>query len=135
MKALSIKQPWADAIVHGDKRVENRTRPAPPKYIGTRILIHSSLLGDRAAVLSGIQPVSDVRGAILGLATLASCHFAYNGCSENCTHWGQPQLFHWKLTAVTALAVPVPAKGALGFWTPPADVLTAVYQQVPELVR
>ena len=25
MKALTIRQPWADAIVHGTKRTENRT--------------------------------------------------------------------------------------------------------------
>lgn len=48
MKAITIKQPWASLIVHSIKDIENRTWPCPKKYIGKRILIHSSAKGDRA---------------------------------------------------------------------------------------
>ncbi len=41
MKALSIKQPWAWAIIHAGKRVENRDWPYPPKHRGP-LLIHAS---------------------------------------------------------------------------------------------
>lgn len=42
MKAITIKQPWASLIVHGIKNIENRTWPCPKKYLGQRVLIHSS---------------------------------------------------------------------------------------------
>ena len=42
MKAITIKQPWASLIVHGIKNIENRTWSCPKKYLGQRVLIHSS---------------------------------------------------------------------------------------------
>jgi len=39
MIALSIQQPWAWAIIHGGKDVENRTWPT--KFRG-RFLVHAS---------------------------------------------------------------------------------------------
>ncbi|MEW6614015.1 MAG: ASCH domain-containing protein [Thermodesulfobacteriota bacterium] len=39
MKALSIKQPWAWAIIHGGKDIENRTWPT--RFRG-RFLVHAS---------------------------------------------------------------------------------------------
>ena len=43
MKAITIKQPWASLIVHGIKNIENRTWPCPKKYLGQKVLIHSSV--------------------------------------------------------------------------------------------
>ena len=45
MKAISIKQPWAWAFLHG-KEVENRNWRFPPKYRG-EILIHASMSFDK----------------------------------------------------------------------------------------
>lgn len=42
MKALTVKQPFAHLICAGIKDVENRTWKCPGKYIGERVLIHSS---------------------------------------------------------------------------------------------
>ena len=125
MKALTIRQPYADAIVHlveNPKRIENRTRPT--KHRGL-ILIHAGLTGDRAAVLAGIPVGPDKRGHIIGTARIVGCH-AELGC---CWPWGLPDRWHWELADVTALTVPVPAKGQLGLWTPPANVLAAVLDQ------
>lgn len=41
MKALSIRQPWAWAILHAGKRIENREWKHPPSYRGP-LLIHAS---------------------------------------------------------------------------------------------
>ncbi len=41
MKALSIRQPWAWAILHAGKRIENRDWRAAPSYRGP-LLIHAS---------------------------------------------------------------------------------------------
>lgn len=42
MKALSIRQPWAWLVVHGPKRIENRSWHLPPSMVGQRIYIHAA---------------------------------------------------------------------------------------------
>lgn len=137
MRALTIRQPWADAIAHGTKRTENRSWPAPAKHIGTRILIHAAAADDKKAVLPrdanigqafGRIPIAQ-HGAIIAVATLAGCHFD-SGC---CTPWGMADYYHWELVDVTALPEPVPAKGALGFWTPAEETIDAILRQDTEV--
>ena len=82
MKALSIKQPWAWAIIHAGKDVENRTWPT--KKTG-RLLVHASRAFDMPGWLwskdnaerLGISEVPDVlhfqRGGIIGEVTLVKC--------------------------------------------------------------
>jgi len=123
VRALTIRQPWADAITHGTKRTENRTRRTT--YRGP-ILIHAGLTGDRAAVLAGVPVGPDKRGHVIGTAQLVGCHQATDGC---CPEWGFPNCWHWELADVQALTQPVPAKGQLGLWNPPAELLAAVRDQ------
>lgn len=134
MRALTIRQPYADAIVHGHpydglKRTENRSRSAPARHLGTTILIHAGAAPHPKSALWGPRP--DVRSAILATARLASCHFATDDC---CAPWGMPDYFHWQLEDVTPLAEPVPAAGQLGLWTPPDGVLAAVQAQLEQEV-
>ncbi|WP_168712503.1 ASCH domain-containing protein [Streptomyces sp. A1277] len=142
MKALTIRQPWAAAIAHGTKRTENCSWPVPSKHLGARILIHAAADKDRTRrpshecprVLTdniGIWP--DDRSAILAVATLTECHFGQG--PDCCTPWGMQGYFHWTLANVIALPEPIPAKGDLGFWTPPADVLDAVLAQQTEAAQ
>ncbi|MFJ7297639.1 ASCH domain-containing protein [Streptomyces collinus] len=123
MKALTIRQPWAGAIAHQTKRVENRTWKLPAKHHGARILIHAGAQPDRHAQVHGEH--LDVYSAVVAVATITGCHFD-NGNQVCCSYWAQPNLYHWELADVVALSKPVPAKGALGFWTPTDDVLAAV---------
>ncbi|MEW2069015.1 ASCH domain-containing protein [Streptomyces sp. NPDC007346] len=134
MRALTIRQPWAAAIAHGSKRTENRSWPVPAKHVGTRILIHAAAstyaaIGRlRVIEITGIEPDAqwpEARGAVIGVATLAGCHFD----NECCTPWGMDGFFHWELTDVAALPEPVPAKGALGFWTPSEETVNAALGQ------
>lgn len=140
MKALTIRQPWAAAIAHGAKRTENRSWPVPSKHLGTRILIHAAADQDRTrrpshevprVLTDNLDTWLDTRSAIIAIATLTDCHFDKGrGC---CAPWGMDGYFHWTLADVVTLPEPVPAKGALGFWTPPADVLDAVLAQQAEV--
>ncbi|WP_329308401.1 ASCH domain-containing protein [Streptomyces microflavus] len=134
MRALTIRQPWASAIAHGSKRTENRSWPAPAKHLGTRILIHAAASEDRTPRPSRDVPLELTRGmgiwpatrsAIVAVATLAGCHFD----NECCTPWGMEGYYHWELTDVAALPEPVPAKGALGFWTPTEEAINAALRQ------
>lgn len=134
MKALSVKQPWLDAILYGNKTTENRTW-APGDQLGARILLHASAAPDRRAVLphdTDTTKWSGIRSAILAVATPADYHLA-DAC---CRPWGEPQassaerpVYHWCLTDIHLLE-PIPCPGALRFWTPPADVLNAVTTQL-----
>lgn len=127
MKALSIRQPWADAILFGGKRVENRTWPAPADAVGSRILIHAAKAYDPMGrfVITDWQLLDgwpDDRGAVLGFAHLTGCHRGSGGCLP----WGEPNTWHWQLSRVHVLETAVPCPGRLGLWTPPSAVLTAV---------
>jgi hypothetical protein len=129
MKALTVRQPYANAIVHGEKRTENRSQRT--HYRGA-LLIHAALAPHGSGVASaelGGDGWPDQRGAIIGVAELADCHRATDSC---CTPWGFTGYWHWQLGKVTALAQPVPAKGKLGLWTPDDDVLAAVQAQLQE---
>ena len=78
MKALSICQPWAWAILHAGKRVENRTWRTP--YRG-QLLIHASksrrlLTGDYRALVPGLRglPTDQLPfGALVGVVELVDC--------------------------------------------------------------
>ncbi|MGW3563568.1 hypothetical protein ACWDSL_06645 [Streptomyces sp. NPDC000941] len=51
IRALTIRQPWAAAIAHADKRVEKRVWPTA--YRGP-VLFHSAKTIDRAAKLQEV---------------------------------------------------------------------------------
>lgn len=125
MKSLTVRQPWAGAIAHQAKRVENRTWQLPSKYWGARILIHAGAQRDRFAVVYGDN--LDVYSAVVAVATVTGCHYSEDGSC--CGPWGEENVYHWTLADVTALPEPVPAKGALGFWTPGEDTVNAALRQ------
>lgn len=138
MRALTVKQPWADAIAHGPKRIENRARPIPQAHVGTTILIHAGAQADRQAnsfdpggpygqMFLNLRSKIGQRGAIVAVATLASCH-QDTGC---CRPWGFPHAWHWVLEDVRPVPHPPrPVRGQLGLWTVPDDVLAAVQRKM-----
>lgn len=126
MKALTIRQPWAGAIAHQTKRVENRTWKLPAKHEGARILIHAGAQPDRNAQVYGEH--LDVYSAIVAVATITGCHRSDEW--QCCGYWAFEKAYHWTLADVIALPEPVPSKGALGFWTPDDAVLVAVEAQL-----
>ena len=45
LRAISIRQPWAWAVIHAGKDVEDRSATAPRQFksaVGQRVLIHAS---------------------------------------------------------------------------------------------
>jgi hypothetical protein len=131
MKALTVKQPWADAITHGMKHTENRTW-LPPQNTGAHILIHAGAAYDpmgRFVITdwTTLESWPDTRGAIVAVAEIGGVHLAENGC---CAPWGQPGVYHWTLEDVIALPEPVPCGGRQKLWTPDDDVLAEVRRQL-----
>uniref|UniRef100_A0AAU2VRD1 ASCH domain-containing protein n=1 Tax=Streptomyces sp. NBC_00008 TaxID=2903610 RepID=A0AAU2VRD1_9ACTN len=124
LRAVSIRQPWADAIIFGNKRTENRTWALPRSAVGTILLIHASKSADRGALPTPMTDRwPDDRGALIGYARFPSSHHASTHC---CTPWGEPHAWHWTLTDVHPLPTPVPCPGSLGLWTPPPTALQAI---------
>jgi len=137
-RGITIRQPWAAAIIFGPKRIENRPRGWP---LGT-YLVHAGLTLDDTAgtipVLADWMATARVedgpwpRGAVVGVARAVGCHRAV-GC---CQPWGWTpswvgeRNWHLVLADVIALPAPVPCRGALGAWQPPTDVVTAVRHQL-----
>ncbi|MGW2520545.1 hypothetical protein ACWC09_26720 [Streptomyces sp. NPDC001617] len=151
VRGLTIKQPWAFAIVEGFKTVENRSRRT--NYRGT-LLIHAGRVVDDAVNIvkysrdSAIRfdelggrsnywdarehipsrivpapPTSLALSAVIATAQLVGCHEAVDGC---CAPWGFPDQWHWELADVQPLTRAVARAGALGLWKPDAELLAAV---------
>jgi hypothetical protein len=127
MKALTIRQPWAGAIAHQTKRVENRTWKLPQKFVGERVLLHAAAQPDKDAIVYG--PHLDVFGAVIAVIRFTGYHYD-TGADPCCSEWAFSGTYHWTIDQdVTVLPEPVPAKGALSFWTPSDDILASVHAQ------
>lgn len=131
MKALTIRQPWAGAIAHQTKRVENRSWKLPAKHEGARILIHAGAERDKWAQVYG--PHLDVYSAVVAVATVTGCHWSDDGTC--CGPWGFDRAYHWLLGDVLTLPEPIcGVRGQLGIWTPDTSLVTAVTAQLMEVV-
>lgn len=122
MLALTLIQPWAWAICHAGKRIENRDWKPAARVLGQRIAIHAGKKrDDQGLILSqGIAPPRELPlMAVVATALLADVV----SVSEDrwfAGPWG------WVLADVRVLAEPVPCKGALGLWRLPPEVALAV---------
>jgi hypothetical protein len=127
IRALTIRQPWAGAIAHRTKRVENRSWKLPAKHEGARILIHAAAQIDKNATVYGPDYL-DVRSAVVAVATVTGCHWSDDGTC--CGPWGFERAYHWTLADVVGLREPIPASGRLGIWTPAPALAAEALAQV-----
>jgi hypothetical protein len=146
MRILTVRQPWAWAIIHGGKDVENRTTNIAGSYRGP-IAIHAGLAPfeqDNAAsrvhseMHGGQVDTRLVFGAIIGVVDLHDVHYATReyepigaGVSQItdrtcCGVWAMRDHHHLRLRAPRALRQPIPYKGALGLRELPADVANEI---------
>jgi len=137
MKALTVKQPWAWAIIHGGKDVENRSRPT--KHRG-QLYIHAGVAESKEArawpairaafthhgITLDDPMVGMPRGHVIGTVDVIDCHHAddclekhYNYIdghwTEPCSEWSMPDQYHWVL-ANPQPVTPFPMQGKLGIW-------------------
>lgn len=154
MKALTLIQPWAFAIEHLGKTVENRTWPPPSGAIGQRFCIHAGksidcdaladfcsdpLLDshgdDRSMPRGAITCSAVLRGWVRGSQDLVALSREVLEVVGDVTPeraldvvrskwWAGP--IGWVLDDVRGLTEPVPCRGALGLWTVPDDVAARV---------
>lgn len=126
-RALSVRQPWAEAIIGHGKTIENRRWDTG--WRGS-LLIHAAKATPTpdnellAAALAG-QPVDgSVRGAVIGVAELVGVCQPW--CCRCGSRWAEPGAHHWRLTDAHRLPTPIPCPGSLGLWQVPSWLQAAV---------
>jgi ASCH domain-containing protein len=105
MKALTVRQPWAELIVSGCKDVENRSRRT---FHRGPLAIHAGL--EVAVDVPTLQGPVD-RGAIIGLVDVIDC------VDNSPSRWALAEHWHWVLGNAQRLTPPIPYRGALGIWS------------------
>lgn len=138
LRALSVKPPYAQAIIVGEKDVENRSWAPPERVIGSWIAIHASgnLREDDVRDCQSLAPnVRALRSeqlprfAIIGVARVAS----YSRTSKS--RWYNAGSIAWNIDDVVAIRKPIPVKGKLGLWRVPTSLEAELRAQLPKRVR
>lgn len=124
MKALSVQQPWAWAIIHNRKDIENRTWKT--SFRGT-VAIHASLKlqpdAEMPARRRTPRPDELLLGYIIGVAELVDV------VEESDSIWfGGP--YGFLLKNPRPLAKPIACKGKLGLWEVPPDLERKIRKQL-----
>lgn len=143
--ALSVRQPWAFAIIHGGKDIENRSwrRPNPGLAFRGRVCIHASsgMTRDEYEEAESFMRMYAVacppahelmRGGVIGMVDVIDV------VRDSASHWffGPVGLLLRKPVPVE----PIPCKGQLGFFrwrdhlsealTPPAKWMLPKEEQL-----
>ena len=130
MRALSIRQPWAFAVLFLGKDVENRRWSS--RYRGP-VLVHAPATVDQRAVAAlrreGFDiPVGLPTRGYLGIVQLTGCRRA--SLEEL---WQRPGANRWaegpwcfELRDPYPFPEPIPGQGALGLYSPEPNVLIQV---------
>lgn len=162
MRILTVRQPWSEAIIFGQKDVENRSRNIAGDYRGP-VAIHTAkyvptpaewLTFDRAhpkAMMRMCEKVpwaQEEFGVIIGVVDLIDVHRAegndagivadmirdQNPYSLNgsCSPWAEANAYHLVLANPRPLAEPIPYKGALGLRHLDDDMTARILAQIEQ---
>jgi ASCH domain len=125
VRALTVRQPWAWAIIHAGKDIENRSWTN--KYATGTIAVHAgSGLDPLDRLPRGVKrPGGDdlVRGAIIGVVDIVGV------VDDHPSKWFRGPL-GWVLRNPRPLPRSIPCAGRLGLWELPPHVRRAVDQQL-----
>lgn len=145
MLAISVRQPWAWAILHAGKTIENRSWA--PTYRGL-LLLHVSknrrAKSDLRALIEALfakSPEEGKRamgkfekvplGAVVGFCYLDEVLAIREELSHDELRWAAPApSYYWRLSAPRALTRPIACNGRLGLWTPPAEAVASVIEEL-----
>lgn len=156
MRILTVRQPWAWAIIHGGKNVENRVRNIAGGYRGP-VAIHAALRvaadGANKVVWGAWIDSGDslVKGAIIGVVDLVDVHSASViggcgrmqndcdehpfGCRHHCSTWAMgptPEGWYQHLVFENprALDEPILYKGTLGLRRLDDDMIARINREL-----
>jgi hypothetical protein len=157
MKAITLAAPWAWAVAHAGKDVENR-KTRCPSLLGERIAIHAGVapsstadhvrdadallwIWQRAGVIPNTGTMGPDSGCVVAVATIigwvegrtvvsAPDYEAEAVCHDGAeSRWFMGPI-GWLLHDVRTLATPIPARGKQGIWTVDADAEARILAQI-----
>ena len=125
MKAITVRQPWAWAIINAGKDIENRNWNT---HFRGRVAIHAASAMTREEYKDGYERIKSInhrlkipayedlaRGAIIGTVEIIDC------VQDSDSPWfGGKHGF--VLARPKKLSEPIPCKGALSFWNVPQKI-------------
>ena len=130
-----MHQPWAAALIWGGKSPENRGTGIVGDYRGP-VAIHAGLIEDDWAydeqvIKDWLSTYDDSwvlqeqlqTGVFLGVVDLVDAHRPDERSDCCLSPWAQWERWHLAVRNPRPLPEPIPARGMLGLWTPPAEVL------------
>ncbi|MGE3463862.1 MAG: ASCH domain-containing protein [Pseudomonadales bacterium] len=138
LRAVTLTQPWATALVRGVKTIE--TRSWSTRYEGW-FAVHAAkgwTLADREFALEDawrylqMYPEDYPRACIVGVAHLVKCVPADKvepGEADELFGFFGPERFAWIVDQARELRAPIPCRGAQGWWPVPADVEAEMRKQ------
>lgn len=128
VRALSTRPPWSEWLVDGIKPIEFRSWRT--HWRGT-LAIHASTTIDHRGFAYGaarghhldVPDVAREVGEFIGAVDLVDVHErGSDSCDQRCAAWGDLGRWHWVCTNARRITS-IEARGKLGLFTPPADVL------------
>jgi hypothetical protein len=159
MRILTVRQPWAWAIIHGGKNIENRVRNIAGTYRGPVAIHVAKTIAkiDYASYLHVESRGYDAKveqhlGEIVGVVDLTDVHSASviggcgrvqhdcdehpNGCRHHCSPWAMgpaPEGWYQHLVFENprALDEPIPFKGTLGLRRLDDDMIARINRALP----
>jgi hypothetical protein len=120
MKALTVRQPYANAILYNGKDIENRSRNWNVR--GT-IAIHAAAKVEKNVEFPKKFNKPIVTSAIIGVVDIVDC------VDKHRSKWFNGP-FGYVLVNPRPLAKPIPCKGKLGFWNVPPEVERKIKRQL-----
>ena len=127
MKAISIRQPWADLIVHGHKTLELRRWTV--NYRGPLAIHAAQTIEREACAQHGLNPEALTIGALIGLVDLVGIieldeagYAAHRAEHRDLDPFAGP-LFGWQLANPRPLSPPRPMPGRMGLFNIPDEPL------------
>jgi len=145
MRVLTVRQPWAWAIIYAGKDIENRTRNVAGDYRGPLAIHVATKYATEGLDLRALDDACDRWhdaldadcnhhpwqadvGAIIGVVDLVGVHESGAGFDHKtrkvqaCSPWADWEGWHLELANARQLAQPIPYRGGLGLRRLPADI-------------
>ena len=121
MRCLSVRQPWAQLIATGRKKIELRTWRTD--YRGPIVIVAGQARGGPRA--AGWRDVDGPRGAAVAIAELVDCRPARKSDARAACTKPEAGEWAWELRDVRPIG-PIPQRGRLGLYRPPEDLAEAL---------
>ena len=133
MKAITLRQPWAWAIINVGKDIENRNWKT---HFRGRVAIHAAVGMTRAEYEKACGYIRNInrritipayedleRGAIIGTVEIVDC------VQDSDSRWFMGE-YGFVLARPKRLREPIPCKGALSFWNVPEDIESRIKKAI-----